>query len=90
MIGDTASARASNARGSTPLSFAVPITVYIAAARSPTGSEPANSHAWRPRAIPRRARSAPLFERQIRPPSRRRVKGGPEHVIDCFGDVGVT
>jgi hypothetical protein len=45
MIGDAAQKSASHACGSTPLSFAVAIRVYIAAARSPPRSEPANSHA---------------------------------------------
>ena len=36
----------------------------------------ANSHDRRPRAKPLRARSAALFERQIRPSSRKRAKDG--------------
>jgi hypothetical protein len=58
------------------LSLAVPIRVYIAAARSPPRSEPANSHDRRPRAMPRKARSAALLLRQMRPSSRKRVKAG--------------
>jgi len=59
-----------------PLSVAVAIKVYIAAARSPPRSDLANSHARRPRATPRKARSAALFDKQMRPSSRKRVKAG--------------
>src|SRR4051812_22071715 len=45
----------------------------MTAARSPPRSEPANSHALRPSAIPRSARSAALLVRQIRP-SRRNTR----------------
>ena len=45
----------------------------IAAARCPPRSEPANSHAFRPSAVPRNARSAALFVRQIRPSRRNRL-----------------
>jgi hypothetical protein len=51
-----ASTSASQARGSTSFSFAVTISEYIAAARSPPASDPANSHDFLPRAIPRNAR----------------------------------
>src|SRR5689334_2594218 len=54
--------------------LAVTIRLYITAARWPPRSEPANNHDFLPRAIPRSARSAALFERQIRPSSRKRVK----------------
>ena len=67
---------ASQACGSTPLSFAVAIKVYIAAARSAARSEPANNHARRPRAMRRKARSAALLDRQMRPSSRKRIKAG--------------
>ena len=67
---------ASQACGPMPLSLAVAIRVYIAAARSPPRSEPANSHDRRPSAMPRNARSAALLLRQIRPSSRKRVKAG--------------
>jgi len=70
------STSASQACGSMSLSLAVAIRVYIAAARSPPRSEPANNQARRPRAIPLNARSAALFERQMRPSSRNRVKAG--------------
>ena len=65
---------ASQACGSILLSLAVPMSVYIAAARTPPRSEPQNSHDFLPRAIPRSALSAALFERQMRPSSRKRAK----------------
>jgi len=55
------------ARGSTTFSLAVMMREYIAAARSPPRSLPANCHAYRPRAAPRSARSAALLVRQMRP-----------------------
>src|SRR4051812_42257330 len=67
---------ASQACGSTSFNLAVTIRLYIAAARCPPRSEPANSHDFLPRAIPRSARSAALLLRQIRPSSRKRVKAG--------------
>lgn len=71
----------SQACGSTLLSLAVPISVYMNAARSPPRSEPANSHAFLPSAMPRRARSAALLVRQMRPSVRNRVKSlGAEYV----------
>ena len=42
----------------------------------PPRSEPAKSHDFLPRAMPRRPRSAALFDRQTRPSSRKRVKAG--------------
>ena len=70
---------------------AVTIRLYITAARWPPRSEPANNynHDFLPRAIPRSARSAALFERQIRPSSRKRVKAGQRLsiVIDCLGQI---
>src|SRR5215212_4347087 len=68
-----ASTSASQARGSTSFSLAVMMSEYIAAALSPPRSDPAKSHAFRPSATPRRLRSAALFERQMRPSSRKRV-----------------
>lgn len=62
------------------------ISEYIAAARSPPRSDPANSQAFRPRAIPRSARSAALLLKQIRHhvsgfTRRRPVRGPlPEHL----------
>ena len=86
-----ASTSASQAWGSTSLSLAVWISVYMTAARSPPRSEPANSQALRPRAMPRSARSAALLVRQIRPSSRKRVKAIPalQHVVHGLGDVGM-
>jgi hypothetical protein len=78
---------ASQACGSTSLSLAVWMSVYMRAARSAPRSDPANSHDFLPRAKPRRARSAALFERQILPSSRKRVKACQcEHVVDRLGD----
>ena len=71
-----ASTSASQACGSTSLSLAVMISVAMTAARWAPRSEPANSHAFRPRAKPRSARSAVLLLRQTRPSSRKRVKAG--------------
>lgn len=56
-----ASTSASQACGSTSLSLAVMISVAPTAARSAPLSDPANSHALRPRAEPLSARSAALF-----------------------------
>src|SRR5436305_13798686 len=85
------STSASQACGSMPLSFAVAISVYIAAARSPPRSEPANSHDRRPSAMPRNARSAALLLRQIRPPARKRVKAGQRfNIIHGLGGFGVA
>src|SRR5438874_9321209 len=50
--------------------------LYMAAARCPPRSEPANNHDFRPKAMPRSALSAALFDRQIRPSSRKRVNAG--------------
>ena len=68
------STSASQACGSTLLSLAVAISVYIAAARSPPRSEPAKSQFLRPMAMPRSARSAALLVKQMRPSLRKRVK----------------
>jgi hypothetical protein len=65
---------ASQAWGSTSFILAVTIRLYMNAARSPPRSEPANSHDLRPSAMPRRARSAALFERQMRPSVKKRLK----------------
>lgn len=67
---------ARHAWGSMSLSLAVPIKVYNAAARWPPRSEPAKSLDFRPRATPRRERSAALFDRQTRPSLRHRAKPG--------------
>lgn len=60
----------------------------MAAVRSTPRLEPANSQALRPRARPRSARSAALFDRQVRPSSRNEAKLSPatEHVVDWLGD----
>ena len=83
-----ASTSASQARGSTSFSLAVVISVYMAAARSPPRSDPANSQAFLPSAKPRSARSAALFVRQIRPSSKEAGEAIPalEHVVDRLGD----
>ena len=67
---------ASHACGSTPFIFAVTMRLYMAAARRPPRSDPQNSHDFLPSAMPRRPRSAALFERQTRPSSRNKVKAG--------------
>lgn len=60
------------------------------AARLPPRSEPAKSQDFRPKAIPRSARSAALFVRQTRAPLDEEREGGPpvllEHVGDRLGD----
>ena len=71
-----ASTSASHACGSISLSFAVPISVYMTAALSAPRSEPAKSQDFLPSARPRNARSAALFDRQIRPSRRKPVKAG--------------
>ena len=67
---------ASQACESMSLSFAVPIRLSMKAVRWPPRSEPANSHDFLPRAIPLSARSAALFERHMRPSSRKAAKAG--------------
>jgi hypothetical protein len=62
---------------STSFNLQVTMTLYMAAACCPLRSEPANSHDFRPKAIPRIARSAALFDRQIRPSSRKRETHRP-------------
>src|SRR5205807_5803401 len=57
---------ASQACGSTSFILAVTMMLYMAAARCPPRSEPANNHDFRPKAMPRSALSAALFDRQIR------------------------
>ena len=63
----------------------------MSAARSPPRSEPANSQALRPRAMPRRARSAALLVRQMRPSLEEAREGIPalQHVVHGLGDVGM-
>ena len=69
-----ASTSASQASGSTPLSFVVMISVIINAARSAPRSEPAKSHDFLPSAKPLSARSAALLLRQMRPSLRKQAK----------------
>src|SRR6185437_7117479 len=65
---------ASQACGSTSFILAVTMRLYMAEARPPPRSDPQNSHDFLPRAMPRRARSAALFDRHTRPSSRNTVK----------------
>ncbi len=70
---------ASHGCGSMSFSLAVPMSVYIAAARCPPRSVPARSQDFRPNAAERSLRcerSAELLLRQTRPSSRNRVKPG--------------
>src|ERR1700755_20193 len=69
-----ANTSASQAFGSMLLRRAVTMSVAITAARSAPRSEPANNHAFLPRAKPRNARSAALFVMQILPSWTRRAK----------------
>ncbi len=79
---------ASQACGSTSLSWAVWFSEWSTAARCPPRSEPPNSHAFRPSGTQRSARSAALFVRQIRPSSRKRMKApAPEHVVYRLGQI---
>lgn len=64
----------SHACGSMPFIFAVTMRLYIAAARRPPRSDPQNSQDFRPRAMPRKPRSAALLERHTRSSSRNSVK----------------
>src|SRR3954447_17324138 len=83
---------ASQACGSTSFILAVTIRLYMIAARSPPRSEPQNNHDFRPKAMPRTPRSAALFDRQMRPSSRKRVNALQtlEHVVHGLGDVVAT
>jgi len=54
------------ARGSTSLRRQVSISVYMAAARCPPVSDPAKVQFRRPTAMGRIARSAALFDRELR------------------------
>jgi hypothetical protein len=78
---------ASQACGSTSLSFAVWTSVYMTAARSAPRSDPANSHDFLPSARPRSARSAALLEKQMRPSSRTRV-GTVTRSVALLGSTG--
>src|SRR5204862_3556861 len=76
---------ASQACGSTSFILAVTIRLYMIAARSPPRSEPQNNHDFRPKAMPRTPRSAALFDRQMRPSSRKRVNALQR--LSMFGDI---
>jgi hypothetical protein len=73
MFGNAGEHVGSQACGSTSFILAVTIRLYMTAARWPRRSEPQNNHDCRPKAIPRTPRSAALFDKQIRPSSRKRV-----------------
>src|SRR5262245_35101654 len=63
------------------------VGVAMAAARSAQHSEPANGHDFRPRANPRRARSAALLVNQIRPSLMKRANRSQcRSIVDRFGD----
>lgn len=79
-----ASTSESQACGSTSLSRAVWINVYMTAARSPPLSEPANSHDFLPRATLRSARPAALLVRQMLPSSRKRAKAAQRLSIESI------
>jgi hypothetical protein len=70
MIGNAGEDIGQPGRGSMSFIFAETISEYITAARCPPRSDPAKSHDFLPRAIPRRTRSAASFVMQIRPSSR--------------------
>jgi hypothetical protein len=70
MVGNAAKDIAQISFGVRPWSFAVSISVYTAAARSPPASLPAKIQFFLPRAKGRIARSAALFEISRRPSSR--------------------
>jgi hypothetical protein len=74
MVADAAEHVGEPGTGSVSFKRVVTISEYVAAVRSPPRLEPANSQAFRPRATPRRARSAELLLKQIRPSFRKRVK----------------
>ena len=65
MIGDPGEHVGKPSPGLMSLSLAVAIREYMVAARSPPRSDPANSHARRPKAIPHNARSTVLLVRQM-------------------------
>src|SRR5215472_11277363 len=85
------STSASQACGSTLLSLAEAISVYIEAARSPPRSEPAKSQFLRPMAMPRSARSAAIGQADAAV-AEKAGEGGPalEHVIHGLGDIGMA
>ena len=74
MIADPGKHVGEPSAGIDAIELTVIMSEYIAAARWPPRADPANSHDLRPRAMPRRARSAALLLRQIRPLLKKRVK----------------
>src|ERR1019366_1520702 len=89
-----ASTSAIQAGGSTSFIVAVTMMLYMAAARCPPRSEPANSHDFLPSAIPRNARSAQRPFRGIvreadTPIIEEAGERGPafEHVIHRLGEI---
>ena len=87
-----ASTSASHACGSTSFIFAVTMRLYMVAARAPPRSEPANSQARLPSAIPRSALSAALLLEANPPVGEEAREGVPalEHVVHRFGEVVVA
>ena len=69
MISDLRQHGAEISSGSSPLSLAEPISVYMAAARSPPQSDPANRKFFLPRATALSALSAALLSISRRPSS---------------------
>ena len=70
--------------------FAVTIREYMKAVRSPPRWEPAKSQALRPRAVPRRERSAGVVGEAGAAVGQEPGEGWPvvllEQVVDCFGN----
>lgn len=87
-----ASTSASQACGSMSFILAVTIRLYMAAARWPPRSEPAKSHDFLPRAMPRSPRSAALFDKQTRPSSSQACEGWPalQHIVHGLGNVAAA
>src|ERR1700734_1668561 len=82
---------ASQACGSTSLSFAVWMSVYMTAARSAPRSDPANSHDFLPRAKPRRAPGR--IVREADPPIVKQASEGlpaRQHVVDRLSNRDVS
>jgi hypothetical protein len=75
--------------GGTPREPPLRASTSLLEARSPPRSDPANSHDFRPRAIPRSSRSAALLLRQMRPcvVSRRFVSIAEVHSIRARAHV---
>jgi hypothetical protein len=86
-----ASTSASQACGSVSLSLAVAIRVYMAAARSPPRSEPANNHDRHPTAIPQGALGGIVGQTDA-PVVGKTGEGrpAPEHVGDRFAGLAMV